>query len=367
MRHARRSQGVVVVLLVFAAIVWCSQAVRKAERDVGNDLTGYLAASRALYDGADPYRLPDRFPYIYPLFLAAVLRPLASLPGRVTSTTWFVLQAAALGFVIHTIASRAAIRRLDGLLVAAAIVAVFGDVLQNEFLNGQVNVMVLALAVAAIQWTERRPHVSAFLLGAAIAIKLTPALFLLFWLVERRYRLMAASVAWAGLLIVSPWLIVHNRLWPMYARYLQEFVLARATSAEPHGRPIFYTVQGFWGWVSGASPGAIAILGVSLLVIAALVVWHQRTRRHDASAVYAAGIPLLTPLSEIHHLTFLIPAAVVSAGALRDRAVAAGAVLFAILIWLGRFHRTGPWYFFAILCVILTACMALRRRDEATH
>ena len=38
------------------------------------------------------------------------------------------------------------------------------------------------------------------------------------------------------------------------------------------------------------SPGAIAIFGVSLFVIAALVIWHQRSRQHDASAVYAAGI-----------------------------------------------------------------------------
>ena len=138
------------VLLAAAAVVWCSQAVRKAERRAGNDLVGYLEASRALYEGGDPYHLPDRFPYIYPLFLAAAVRPLAAVPLPLASLTWFALQAACLWYVLHTASAHAGIDATDRVVAAAAIVAVFGDVVQNEFLNGQVNVIVLSNPWAAL-------------------------------------------------------------------------------------------------------------------------------------------------------------------------------------------------------------------------
>jgi hypothetical protein len=360
-------RAALIVLFVAAAIIWCSQAIRKAERQYGNDLTGYLAASRALYAGADPYHLPDRFPYIYPLFLAAVIRPLASVPTPVATVLWFALQSACLWYVIRRAGTHARVADADRVVVAAAIVAVFGDVLQNEFLNGQVNIIVLALAVAAVHLAERRPRVAAALLAVAVAVKLTPALFLLYWLVERRYRLVVESVAWASVLIASPWLVVQNRLWPMYSGYLQEFIFARVSSPDLHARAIFFTFHGFWGWLKGSPAGGAVILSASLLVIIALVVWHHRSRRPCASSVYAAGIPLLSPMSEVHHLTFLIPAALVSAAALRDHVVLAGTALFVVLIWLGRFQRTGPWYFVAVLCVIASACAALQRKPEASH
>jgi hypothetical protein len=363
----RTVRAALILLFIAAGVVWCSQAIRKAERRYGNDLTGYLAASRALYAGADPYHLPDRFPYIYPLFLAAVIRPLASVPAPVASVFWFVLQSACLWYVIRTAGAHAGLPGTDRLIAAAAIVAVFGDVLQNEFLNGQVNLIVLALAVAAVHLTERKPRIAAALLGIAVAVKLTPALFLLYWLVERRYRLVVESVAWASVLIASPWLVVQSRLWPMYSRYLQEFIFARVSSPDPETRAIFFTFHGFWAWFKGSAAGGVATLSASLAVVAVLVFWHHRSRRPCASSVYAAGIPLLSPMSEVHHLTFLIPATVINAGAWRDRVVLAGTALFAALIWFGRFQRTGPWYFLAVVCVIVTACVALQRSRQASY
>lgn len=382
-RHAGVTVVVFALLLTVAAI-WCAQAIGKAERRSGNDLVGYLEASRALYAGADPYHLPDRFPYIYPLFLAAVIRPLAAVPLPLATIVWFAFQSACLWYVLRTAGSHAGVHDADRAAAAAAIVAVFGDVLQNEFLNGQVNLIVLALSVAAIHLTDRKPHVASALLGAAIAVKLTPALLLLYWLIERRYRSIGESVLWAGVLIVSPWLVVQDRLWPLYGSYVRDFIL-RASSADPQARPIFFRLYGFWGWLTGAAPGRVAIVSASVAVASALALWHWRIQRRPAPAasdpewlprsrsdawVYAAATPLLSPMSEVHHLTFLIPAALVATAAILKRVfgpvVVAGTALFVVLIWIARFQRTGPWYFFAILSLIATACVALQRRRRAT-
>lgn len=363
------------VLLVAAGVVWCSQAVRKAERRTGNDLVGYLEASRALYAGADPYHLPDRFPYIYPLFLAAAIRPLASVPLPAASVAWFALQAACLWYVLRTAGAHAGIGEADLPVAAAAIVAVFGDVVQNEFLNGQVNVIVLALAVSAIHLTDRRPRAAALLLGVAIALKLTPALFLLYWTLERRFRIVLESVLWATVLIASPWLIVGDRLWVLYDSYVREFIFDRTASADPHAEAIFFTPYGLWGWLTSSAPGRVVIIGSSLAVIAALVIWKLRAvparaatwRRSDAW-IFAAATPLLSPMSEVHHLTSLLPAATIDAAAVRRRPGGlfwAATLMFVVFIWVGWADRTGPWYFLSVLCLILSAVTALRVAVES--
>jgi alpha-1,2-mannosyltransferase len=360
----------VLVLITAAASVWCLQAVRKAERRSGNDLVGYLEASRALYAGGDPYHLPDRFPYIYPLFLAAAVRPLASFPVPVASVTWFALQAGCLWYVLRTAGMHAGIDKADRVVAAAVIVAVFGDVVQSEFLNGQVNVIVLALAVAAIHLTNTRPWTAALLLGAAIAVKLTPALFLLYWALERRFRLVIASVVWSAAFILSPWLIVWDRLWSLYDGYLREFIFARTSSVAPHTETIFFTPYGFWGWLTGSAPGRLVIVGSSLAVVTSLVIWklqHPARTAHESRAdawIFAAAIPFLSPMSEVHHLTALLPAATIDAAVVRRRprrlfwATAVGLVVF---LWVGWADRAGPWYFLSVLCLTVSAGVALQR------
>jgi alpha-1,2-mannosyltransferase len=257
-------------------------------------------------------------------------------------------------------------------ILAAIVVAVFGDVLQNEFLNGQVNLIVLALAAAAIHVGGRHPRLAGPLLGAAIALKLTPALFLLYWLVERRYRIVVESVLWAVVFVLSPWLIVRDRLWPMYDGYVREFILARTASIDIRAEAIFFTPYGFWEWLTGSVPGRSAILLASALVAGALIAWHTRVGRQSVETsratgwMYAAVTPLLTPMSEVHHLTMLIPAGMVSAGRVwHSRLVAAASAAFVVLIWIARFDRPGPWYFLSVLCLVASAAIALRGANHS--
>ena len=85
-------------------VVWCAQAIRKAERPSGNDLVSYLASSTALYSGSDPYNTGSQFPYIYPLLLATLIRPLAELPPRTVAVLWFMLSSACLLSVVNAAA-----------------------------------------------------------------------------------------------------------------------------------------------------------------------------------------------------------------------------------------------------------------------
>jgi alpha-1,2-mannosyltransferase len=358
-----RATFVAVGLLAAVAVIWCGQTIRKAERSTGNDLVGYLAASEALYAQQDPYHLPDRFPYIYPLFLATVIRPLAALPVRAASVAWFVLQWACLIYVLRAARLRFGRREVTGAVAILILVAIFGDVLQLEFLNGQVNLIVVGLIVASVALAEVRPSIAPALLGAAIAIKLTPALMLVYWVVQRRFAFVAQAFAWAVAFILLPWIVVRGRLWPMYGDYLHNFILARTRSADPHGREIFFSVYGFIGWLTGSAPGRAIVVASAVVVLGGLIAWRAHVRRshvarrtsHVEAWVYLAATPLLSPMSEVHHLTAALPLASISGVALLP---------FAALLWIGRFDRRGPWYFLAVLTLVIAVCVAMYRRPR---
>ena len=350
-----RATIVAVALLAALAVIWCGQTIRKAERSTGNDLVGYLAASKALYAQQDPYHLPDRFPYIYPLFLATVIRPLASLPVRAASVAWFALQWACLIYVLRAARLRFGPREVTGAVAILILVAIFGDVLQIEFLNGQVNLIVLCLVVASVALAEARPSIAPALLGAAIAIKLTPALLLVYWAVRRRFAFVFQAFAWAVAFILLPWIVVRGRLWPMYGDYVHNFILARTQSADPHGREIFFSVYGFIGWLTGSAPGRAIVVASALLLVGGLVALAHRSAQREGGWVYLAATPLLSPMSEVHHLTAALPLASISGMVL---------VPFAVLLWIGRFDRRGPWYFLAVLTLVIAGCVSAYRRSR---
>ena len=358
-----RATLVAVALLAALAVIWCGQTIRKAERSTGNDLVGYLAASKALYAQQDPYHLPDRFPYIYPLFLATVIRPLASLPVRAASVAWFVLQWACLMYVLRAARLRFGRREVTGAVAIMILVAIFGDALQIEFLNGQVNLIVVCLIVASVALADARPSIAPALLGAAIAIKLTPALMLVYWVVQRRFAFVAQAFAWSVGFILLPWIIVGERLWPLYGDYLHNFVLARTQSADPHGREIFFSVYGFIGWLTGSAPGRATVVASALVVVGGLVAWQlahragsaHRSAQREGGWIYLAAAPLLSPMSEVHHLTAALPLASISGVALLP---------FAVLLWIGRFDRRGPWYFLAVLTLVIAGCVTAYRRSQ---
>ena len=409
-----RTTSVALVLLVAVGVVWCGQTVRKAERSTGNDLVGYLAASEALYTQQDPYHLPDRFPYIYPLFLATVLRPLSMVGVRTATIVWFAIECTCLVFILRR--ARLRVGRLDvsGVAAAAFVVAVFGDVLQLEFLNGQVNLVVVALIVASVQFSDRRPHLAPALLGAAIAIKLTPALMLVYWIVRRRFAFFVQACGWAILFVLLPWLVVGDRLWSLYDDYLHNFILARTASSNPHGTDIFFSLYGFLGWVTSSPPGRPVVVLSALAVLAVLLLWHAATVLgvrarfsnwgrgqtplvtaqplgdnlsahptggdpgrddpgrdpgraraaarwardgwHEGAAwVYLAATPLLAPMSEVHHLTAALPLAPLTGTA---------GVPFALFLWIGRVDRRGPWYFLAVVSLVIAGALVIGRRSK---
>jgi hypothetical protein len=146
-----------------------------------------------------------KYNYPNPPVMALVLYPLAKLPPLAGSLAWFYIKSAltllAFYWVFQLIETPERPFPLWAkiLTVALSLRPVIGDLH-----HGNVNLFILFLVVAALAAFRRgRDLASGLLLGLAVACKVTPALFLPYFLWKRQWKVLAGASA--GLLLF---------LWP---------------------------------------------------------------------------------------------------------------------------------------------------------
>jgi alpha-1,2-mannosyltransferase len=364
---------------IVATVVLGAQTWHKAFRVDGNDLTSYLLSARALWDGQSPYGLDTPFPYIYPLFLAFVLIPLAALPYGAAVVGWFAASVAALAAVLV----EAAFRRIpDGgrrsaeLAIAGTVLITF-NIIQNNLLNGQVNFFVLLCCVLAAR--ARSQTAAGVWLGAGIAVKLMPAVLLVYFLVRRQFRAIVCAVAAALLFAFAPGLLIieesgfsriaaidvesgFSRIAAIYSQYARELLMPMMTT--PTGdTSLAYSVASVVRRASGAGPAlwidvlcAAAVLGT--VAVVDVRIWRRHGDDLAAAAAYLTAIVLISPKSETHHLAFVIPAVALCVSRVLEEgwslghggALAAAAVAIAAAPFMGA--AEGPMITAAMLLLI---------------
>ena len=317
--------GVLAAAAVVATAVLGAQTWHKAFRPGGNDLTSYLLSARALWDGQSPYGLDTPFPYIYPLFLAFAIVPLAILPYGAAVIGWFAASVAALGAILlgptKLGTSEGGRRWTSGSAVAAAAaVLVTFNVIQNNLLNGQVNFFVVLCCALAVKQT--RAIAAGAWLGAAIALKLMPALLLVYFVVRRQFRAILVAAATALVLALAPSVLIlsgsgaevesgFSRITAVHAEYARGLLMPMMTT--PAGdAALTYSIASVVQRVAGVGPALWIEVLCAAAVLATIAAGDLRTGRRDgddrAAAAYLAAIILISPKSETHHLAFAIPA-----------------------------------------------------------
>lgn len=278
------------------------------------DLEVYRFGVWALLDGGDLYGpLPPTvvgavLPFIYPPFAALVLLPFALVPWEVA---WPALLAASTLALAVTLLVTA--RRLwpssgrAGAIAVASLALPLSFALEpvhSTFDFGQVNLLLMALvALDCLVARSRWPRGT--LVGIAAAIKLTPAAFVLFFLLrgDRRAAVTAAVsgvVATLVAFVVAPGTSL--RFWldnpvggvsgaPFFTNQTFQAVLVRA---------------GVDGWVR---PAAWLLLSATVLALAVPVI--RRAPAPLALVTTAAVALLVSPTSWSHHWVWIAPAVLV--------------------------------------------------------
>ena len=341
----------------------------------GGDLCGQLPAIGGL-----------RLPFTYPPIAAVVLAPLALLPmtaaGTVLTVGSIALAAVVLRVFLHRLAGPAAGSLwAAGWLLPAALLL---EPVRSTLAYGQINIVLMALVALDCLTVEPRWPRGA-LIGLAAAVKLTPAAFVLFFLLRRDYRAAVvagvsfATATAAGFVLAGPdsvryWTAIvfqTGRIGGVATAANQSIqaVLARA-GLDPHPLP------GAAAWlVLSAVVVMVACRGMRQALAGSQECW--------ALSLNAFAALLVSPISWSHHWVWCAPALLTLADLGRRHhhrlavaAAACGLVLFATAPqwWLGKFAgpevRWAAWQqaigssyvFFAALVLLLSACGQLNPR-----
>ncbi|GAB3577274.1 glycosyltransferase 87 family protein [Amycolatopsis endophytica] len=317
------------------------------------DLEVYRYGVQAWWDGKDMYgTLPEvangaELPFVYPPFAAVLLSPLAMLPWDASVVTLYILNGLALGVTLYLVARtvRPSLGRAGGVAVASIGLpaSVFLEPVSQTFGFGQVSIIMMAL-VTVDCLAGRTVWPRGFGIGLAAAIKLTPAAFILYFLIRRDFRsAITAGITFAVASVIG---------------FIADF-----------GGSVTYWFQGglSGGGVSGtafATNQAIeaVIVRTGLTGAAEKAVWivlvlgllglvaNAMRRAEPALALMAnAGLALLvSPTSWSHYYVWVVPALLVMLGITirraEERSWAAAAwlawgALTAVFFILAPFHK----------------------------
>ena len=293
--------------------------------------------------------------FTYAPFAAVVFVPVAALPLAVARVMWDLASVAALGYSLVLIL-RLAGYRPSRLAVAGVIAAAMAldPVYQTLFL-GQINLILLALILTDV-WRAARGRDAGLGVGVAAAIKLTPAIFIVFFLLARRTRsavIAAATFAGCGLvgLAVAPG--ASRRYWEHLFYDTSRVGAPYISNQSPYAAAIRIAGGaahvGAWWVVVPVALGAVGLLAAAVLA------------RHGdwlgAAAVTGCTGLLVSPISWAHHWVWILPALVLLVRDGHRLAAGLGYLLFAMAPFWFTPHSGGPReYGFHWLVTLVANC-----------
>ncbi|HEX7658256.1 MAG TPA: glycosyltransferase 87 family protein [Pseudonocardiaceae bacterium] len=364
------------------------------------DLAVYRYGGQFWLSGADLYGpFPwepgyGPLPFTYPPFAAIVFSPLALVPFWLAAE---IITVGSLGLLVVVVAFvlRADRVRLSGLRLSLALLLVVPaslllEPVRENLYFGQINIILMTLvAVDCLaspdRWYGRRCR--GLLVGVAAAIKLTPAVFVLFLLLDRRDRwatprAVAAFLAAAGL----GFLFAPGDSIDFWTRVLGHTARIGATPYADN-QSLMGALARF-GLIPPTRTELWLALAVLAIAVAALAAWRALAAGRTSLALGAIAVAglLISPESWSHHWVWAAPL-LVSLGiiAVRERSwwaavlTAIGVLVFVCTpLWLlpnggGRELSWTPWQhlfgnvftWFGILLLVAVAVLAHRAHGSA--
>ncbi|GAA4678295.1 hypothetical protein Prum_042610 [Phytohabitans rumicis] len=310
------------------AVVWWAS---------GNELYAFIAPGTTLG-------------YTYPPFAGLAMLPMAPLPVGAAGFVNIVASLAALAVVLAALLSPIARRygwSLWFVVGVATALATATEPVRETLGYGQVNLLLFALIMAdlvALRWRARgranprvragRTQLARFFysgawagagIGLATSIKLTPALFIVYLLVTRQWRVALTAVGTAVGTTVATFAVAGHESMTYFTHVLWQTERVGAADMTPN-----QSLAGVLArmYDSVEAPGLLW-LTFSLLILAVGLsrAAHSHADGDELTAFVLVGLTanVISPISWSHHLVFVIPAILVLAdGALRRRAASQG-------------------------------------------
>ncbi len=297
------------------------------------DIDVYRMGGQAWLDGHPLYSPDVKFhtpiglnlPFTYPPLAAVIFAPFAWLGMPAASVT-----ITAITLVLLLIATMMVLTRLDvwsdsrvvpgpawlrRWWLTASIVAFATlnlEPIQANFAFGQINVVLMTLVIAECV-PQRTPWPRGLLLGLGIALKLTPAVFLLYFLLNRDRRAVVTSLASVVATIAVGFALAWNDSWEYWTHTVRNTDRIGSASLNTN-QNIAGTLarlglddhQRFLPWV------------LACFLVLAVTVWAARRALRAGEPVLAVicialfGLAV-SPVSWSHHWVWMLETVIVTA------------------------------------------------------
>jgi hypothetical protein len=335
--------GLTVLLIAF---LWANM-VRRALKGGGSQYDDFLGFSRDLVweriDVYQAYAFEETSITKYPPFFGLLFAPLVPLPVWLGASIWFLLSlglaTAATWLGVRTVEERPGVTEGRPALFYVLPFVLASGIIGSNLETAQVNIFMLFFICLALYAFKRGADLSAGLsLGLVTALKLTPGLFIVYFLYKRAWRVVAGGVlglaaCWIGLSlpVLGPdhWAATMTGWWGDLIPYLRKGLLAEGIPGFRHTNQSFSAVfhRLFTETPAGAGRSdfylnvaslSYAAAGVVVRVVSAAIliglVWLCRTPTGDRgrlglsleySLVFIATL-IISPVSWINHYVALL-------------------------------------------------------------
>lgn len=306
---------------IFLAVIFTATLISNLYLLPFDDFPSYYHAGKLALAGKDIYQpLPRVHPYIYPPFFSLLIAPLTVLNIKTAALIWLIMNLV-LYLASAGLLYRVLFRKHDPAnLLWSAVIAAGLIPAQLDLLHGQVNTLIFFLVTTALwSFDNRRDLLCGVFIGLAAAIKLTPALLVLFFLVKKEYRVVLGALAALLITLLAPvpffgvgqtvfllnkWFNLVITPFIFDAQVRTKFTnqslagtfyrLFAHANAAPEGETYSYYVNLF-SWPRETVK--LAIRGLSVLILAIWYLTSKKPCRRDSSCFFAQyALVLLTML-----------------------------------------------------------------------
>lgn len=326
------------------------QLVQRVHLGIPLDFQVYRDAALSMLHHGDIYHTHFTFArlnFTYPPFALLLLSLLTLAPPLASLATWWFFNVLALvALVTICLRELTSLRRFNLYVMAIVLVGTSCLLLQplrSDMNFGQINFfLMLAVAYDIIRVRSARRGV---LTGLAAAIKLTPLIYALYFLVSP-----ARSAAWR---VVGVFAGAASIAWLILPADSATFWLRQAFSPEHKGNPANPVNQSWFGFTGHVFANAPELRVVVWITLCALTLWFgvSLTRRYvtqerpvDALLALALTEVLVSPISWAHHWSWVVLIPMLVFVRWREHPVVASTMMFALGVCVAAPYR---WYHFS--------------------
>ncbi|GAB3941544.1 glycosyltransferase 87 family protein [Micromonospora vulcania] len=318
---------------VVVALVSCVLVLRREDRL--SDLHIYYGALSDLHAGRPlyGYAAANGGPFTYPPFAALVLGPITAVSEGVAQGIWLVATCAAVVAIAGSVGVALTVRRSRRpfVVAVAATVLMLSAPVQSNLRFGQVSIFLVLMALLDGMGVVP-PRLRGVLVGVAAAIKLTPLLFVVYFLAVGRYRDAGRAAGTFLACAVIGAIALPRESWTYWTEAVRQTSrignLASLGNQSVHGMLLRIGVD------EGSLPllwaGLVAFICAAALLRARQLTVHGRPG-HGAVLVGCATVAA-SPVSWTHHQVWPVLAAMLLIGAAGVTQRVAGVALLGTMV-----------------------------------